>query len=454
MVDTQFGPRRRALLTAWGEHAATTSSGPGFDFTPDNRTRRTQARTEAFIKDPTSEQFKTLWTYDTLADAILGGSRSVLNHWNDDLEGLAAQIETISTASEYDSSWESEFPSKTVVWELYGRLHPEDAPIIYSESLRGLREFGYDEPETFDAAESIWTDFRDAYLDLAGYATEGSAHEVPLSHEISELFTFIATQDDEDIIDILQSPDGYYPLSRWRQEGSLDGELQLEGHESHVHGFIEAKQQGGFTEDGPKNLWNKGFWEDWKQEYREHFRTTIEQKYELTALTGDDIEPLLNDLNYSASHSSVIPAYMLGGQQGGILWSEFKKRSLEDPERTAEVLSYLFDEDEYIGVRMDRFAELYGSLDEGGGTLLSLATILLAFAYPREYIFYKWSLMSSFFGDFDGYSVDTGYDTDQYWKLNQACRNQILPVLTREFDDATLLDVHTLLYVYHKEHAD
>ena len=114
----------------------------------------------------------------------------------------------------------------------------------------------------------------------------------------------------------------------------------------------------------------------------------------------------------------------------------------------------LFDEDEYIGVRMDRFAELYGSLDEGGGGLLSLATILLTFAYPREYIFYKWSLMSSFFGDFAAYDVDTGYETDQYWKLNLACREQILPVLDRELDDATLLDVHTLLYVYHKEYTD
>lgn len=454
MGEPEFGPRRRALVTAWGEHAATTASGPGFDFTSDNRTRRTQAMAEAFINEPTSERFESLWTYDTLADSILGGTKPILSHWKNDLEGLAAQIETIRTAPTYDPGWESGFPAETAVWELYGRLNPEDVPIIYSECIRGFREFGYDQPATFEAAASIWSEFRDSYLDLAGYATEGSEHEVPLNHEISEFFTFTATQDDEKIIELLQSPDGYYPLSRWRQEGSLEGELQLQGHESHLQGFIEAKQQGGFSEDGPKDLWNMGYWEDWKQEYREHFRTTIGQNYQLTALTGDDIESILADLNYSASLTNIIPAYMLGGQQGGILWSEFKKRSLQDPERAAEVLSYLFDEDEYIGVRMDRFAELYGSLDKGGGGLLSLVTILLTFAYPRKYIFYKWGLMSSFFGDFAAYDVDTGYDTDQYWKLNLACREQILPVLDREFDDATLLDVHTLLYVYDKEYTD
>ena len=149
MGEPTFGPRRRALLIAWGEYAATTASGPGFDFTSENRTRRTQEMAEAFINDPTSEQFEALWTYDTLADSILGGAGSVLTHWKDDLEGLAARIETIRTASEYDPTWESGFPSETAMWELYGRLNPGDVPIIYSECLRGLREFGYDQPATF-----------------------------------------------------------------------------------------------------------------------------------------------------------------------------------------------------------------------------------------------------------------------------------------------------------------
>jgi hypothetical protein len=454
VAHTEFGPRRRALLTAWGEHAAQTATGPGFDFTPDNRTQRTQAAVDAFITEPTTEKFESLWMYDTLADSIIGGANTVLDDWNEDLEALAAQLETMATAPEYNPAWELRFPSETAVWELYGRLQPEAAPIVYSECLRGFREFGYDQPDTFDTATARWAEFRDAYLDIAGYATEDTPHEVPLNHEISELFTFLATQDDGEIIEVLQSSDGYYPLSRWRQEGTLESELQLQGHESHLEGFIEAKQRGGLTEDGPENLWNRGYWEDWKQEYREHFRTTIEPKYQLTALTAADIEPLLGDLAYTASLGTTIPAYMLGGRQGGILWSEFKKQSLVDPERTATVLSYLFDEDEYIGVRMDRFAELYGSLDEGGGALLSLATILLTFAYPREYVFYKWSLMSSFFTDFAGYDVGTGYDTDQYWKLNLACREQLLSALEDEFEDATLLDIHTLLYVYHKEYAE
>lgn len=454
MSRDPFGPRRRALIQAWGEHVETTASGPGFNFTPENRTARTQNHVDAFITDPTTDNLEALWTYEVLADAIIGGPSRVLEQWEHDLDALAQRLETINDATEYDPDWEDDFPSRTAVWELYGRLHPESAPIVFSECTRGLEEFGFDRPRSFAAAESAWTDFTDAYLDLAGYATENTDHEVPLNHELSEFFTFIATQDDDTITAELQSPNGYRPLARWRQEGELAGDLELHGHDEHLEGFIEAKQQGGLTEDGPDDLWNRGYWEDWKQEYRDHMETEIKQTYDPTALTAAEIEPLLDDLSASASLSSVIPSYMLGGRQGGILWSAFKECSLEDPERTAEVLSYLYDEDEYIGVRLDRFAELYGTLDEGGGALLSLATILLTFAYPREYIFYKWSLMSSFFGDFADYDVGTGYDTDQYWKLNLACREQLLPVLDREFEDATLLDVHTLLYVYHKEYAD
>lgn len=452
--ENPFGPRRRALLRAWGDHAAGTASGPGFDFTPDNRTARTRDRVETFLDDPTVEHFEAVWTYETLADAIMGGPSRVLSKWDDDIDALADRIETIRDATEYDPDWEADFPSLTAVWELFGRLHADTAPIPYSECNRGLEQFGFDRPRSFAAARTSWEAFETAYVELAGHATEGTDHEVPLNHEISEFFTFVATQDDETIVEELGSPDEYRPLARWRQEGDLESALELRGHEEQLEGFIEAKRAGGFSDEGPDDLWNQGYWEDWKQAYRKHVVEAVESTYDLTDLDAAEIEPLLDDLSESASLSTVVPAYMLGGRQGGILWSEFKSRSLEDPERTAAVLSYLYDEDEYIGVRLDRFAELYGTLDEGGGALLSLATILLTFAYPREYVFYKWSLMSSFFGAFADYDVGTGYDTDQYWKLNLACREQLLPVLDRELEDATLLDVHTLLYLYHKEYAE
>ncbi|GAB3034106.1 hypothetical protein [Natronobiforma cellulositropha] len=198
----------------------------------------------------------------------------------------------------------------------------------------------------------------------------------------------------------------------------------------------------------------QGHVEVWKDEYRKHVETVVEPTYELTALEPDEVEPLLEDLTESMSASTPVPAYMLGGRQGGILWSRFKERSLEDPEEAAAVLSYLFDDEDHVNLRLDRFGSFYGDLDSGGGQLLSLATILLTFVYPREYVLYRWSLMTTFFGDFAAYTVRTGFNTDQYWKLNVACKRQLLAALDRHLEDATMLDIHTVMYVYDRKYAD
>jgi len=454
MGSESLGPRRQALLEAWGEHIATTEAGPGFDFSIENRTAQTQKQVEAFLENPSTEQFESLWTYEVLADSLVGGSQAVLRQWNDNIDGLTERIAAIRDADSYHRRWERSFPKQTAVWELYGRLHPDSAPVLCSECNRGFDLMGLERGASFTAATSAWDEFVKTYDNIVGYATQGTPHEVPRNHEISEFLQFIATQDDETILGELQSDETYRPLSRWRQEGPIESDIEIRGHETHLEGYVTAKKNGAFTDEGPEDMWNGGHWESWKQEYQQHMESVIKQRYNLTDLQADEIESFLDDLNETMSISNPVPSYMLGGRQGGILWSGFKDRSLEDPERTADVLSYLYDENEYIGIGLDRFAELYGTLDEGGGGLLSLATILLTFAYPRKYVFYKWSLMRSFFGDFTEYEVGTGYDTDQYWKLNLACREQLLPVMDREFDEATLLDVHSLLYVYHNKYAE
>ncbi|WP_226013592.1 hypothetical protein [Halomicrobium salinisoli] len=271
---------------------------------------------------------------------------------------------------------------------------------------------------------------------------------------MSEFLQFISAADSETIKETLQPSDGYYPFIRWREEGTIEGDIQLSGHEDHLDGYITAKRNDAFQENSTDDFWNGDYWESWKNAYLAHVESEIKPHYDLTDLDPESIASLLDDLHESATLPTPIPSYMLGGRQGGILWSEFKERSLENTEETADVLSYLFDESEDIGVRLDRFVEWYGTIGTSDGQLLSLATILLTFVYPREYVFYKWSLMNSFFGDFATYDVDTGFDTSQYWKLNLACREQLLPVLDQEFDDATLLDVHSLLYVYHNKYAD
>lgn len=452
MTRHSLGPRRVALLEAWADHVRSANSGPGFDLTDENRTRRTKERVESFLDDPTQDRFRELWSYETLADAVIGGPDLVLNQC-DDVERIAETIEEIRTATGYDPAWESTFPVDTAVWELYGRLHPETAPILYSECTRGLKDMGFSSPRSYVEAEDTWREFKCAYDEYAGHATLGTDHEVPHNHEMSEFLGFVATQDDEVIEETLLD-DEYRPIRGWREAWPVESGISLSGYESHVKNYAKAKKKDGLKQDGPNNLWNKGHVEVWKDEYRKHVETVVKPKYDLTAIEPNEVDPLLDDLTESMSASSPVPAYMLGGRQGGILWSGFKNRSLEDSEEAAAVLSYLFDNEDHVNLRLDRFGSFYGDLDDGGGQILSLATILLTFVYPREYVLYRWGLMSTFFGDFANYKVRTGFNTDQYWKLNVACKRQLLTELDRHLNDATMLDVHTVMYVYDRKYAD
>ncbi|MWV41048.1 hypothetical protein [Natrialba sp. INN-245] len=452
MTYHSVGPRQIALLEAWADHIQSANSGPGFDLTDENRTHRTQGRAESFLGDPTENRFRELWSYETLADAVIGGPDIVLNQF-EDAEHIAETIEEIRTATNYDPTWESTFPVDTAVWELYGRLHPESAPILYSECTRGLNDLGFSNPGSYAEAEETWQEFNCTYDEHVGHATLGTDHEVSHNHEMSEFLGFIATQDDETIEETLLN-DEYRPIRGWREAWPVASDISLSEYESHLNGYAKAKQDGGLKWDGADDLWNKGHVEVWKDEYRKHVETVVKPKYDLTAIDSDEVEPLLDDLTESMSASSPVPAYMLGGRQGGILWSGFKKRSLEDPEVAASVLSYLFNDDDHVNLRLDRFGSFYGDLDDGGGQLLSLATILLTFVYPREYVLYRWGLMSTFFGDFADYNVRTGFNTDQYWKLNVACKRHLLADLDRRLDNPTMLDVHTIMYVYDRKYAD
>ncbi len=455
MTTADLGPRRQALLQSWKEHIVTEESGPGFDFTPTNRTAEAQRKTEAFVRNPSEDSLEEIWSRDVIADSVFGGPTALLKKWDGEVDELALEFERIQEATEYDPIWERHFLTNQGVWELYGRLHPETAPILNSECSRGLAFMGFSRPSAYTGAQTEWNEFRSVYDTHVGHATAGTDHEVPLNHEMSEFLWFVATTDEDELRrTLLAGVDEYRPLVGWRNETPLSNDIQFSGLMPILDGYVTAKKQGGFERDGPDDLWNKGHWEDWKDEYLQHMETHVKPKYDLTDLSAADVEPLLDDLTESTTLSTPVPSYMLGGQQGGILWSEFKNASLEDPGEAAATLSYLFDTDEDVNIRLDRFATFYRNLDTSGGPLLSLATVFLTFAYPQDYVFYKYSRMNHFFDEFADYNVRTGFNTDQYWKLNTACKTQILDDLARDLDNATLLDVYTLLYVWDRNYNE
>lgn len=447
---TDLGSRRRALLEAWGTLIKTEASGLNFDMTDENRTITTQRRVEQFLQAPTVERFEELWQVGVLGDSVMGGPKPVIDRHNS-IEGVAETLQEINEATSYNPAWEARFLVPSVVWELYGRLHPEREPILNSTCAAGLSEMGFARPSDFESVQREWAAFKEVYKSVVGHATSGTQHAVPLHHEMNEFLWFISATDDDDLQLVLQDvADRYFPIAGWQDETPLKQDLQLSGHMEHIEGYSEAEQQGGFEENGPQDLWNQGYWEDWKDAYLTHIEETIHPRYELTDLAPTAVGPLLNDLTERTTLSSTIPTYLLGGQSGGILWNEFRQYSEANPEEAAATLSYLFDEDRELTIRLDRFARFYGSLDTTGGPLMSLATMLLTFRYPTEYVFYKHGLMKHFFATYADYSVRRNYNPDQYWKLNLACKNQILAELRRGLADKepTLLDVYTLLYVW------
>ncbi|MFC5973952.1 hypothetical protein ACFPYI_21745 [Halomarina salina] len=455
MSDRPLGPRRRALLTAWGRYIESHSTGPGIDCGAENRTVLTQQAAGEFINNPSEERFRALWDRDIIADAVMGGPDLVLNRWDESMDALGDLVRAIDEAGEYHSSWADVF-NRRGSWELYGRLNPEQAPILSSECLRGLNEMGYGRVTAREEAVDAWNAFESDYSAVVGHATAGTDHEVPLAHEMSEFLIFIAENDDETIIDLLSDGTEYVPIAGWRDEAPLRNDISFQDLEDHIQGYIESKQRGGFEKEGPDDVWNKDFWESWKDEYLDHTQTTVMDRYDLLSLSAADIDPLMTDLNDRSATglSTAVPSYMLGGASGGIMWSAFMERSRESPEEAAAVLSYLLDEDEPLGPRLDRFFTFYRTLDVTEGPMLSLATILLTFVYPDKYVFYKWSLMKEFFGTFSDHDVQQGLSADGYWKLNIALRSRILTKLQAELDDATMLDVHTLLYTWDRKYND
>lgn len=65
-----------------------------------------------------------------------------------------------------------------------------------------------------------------------------------------------------------------------------------------------------------------------------------------------------------------------------------------------------------------------------------------------------WSTLVKQDGVFADYDVRTRFNTDQYWKLNVACQRHLLEALDRRLADPTMLDVHTIMYVYERKYAD
>ncbi|WP_256299289.1 AAA family ATPase [Haloarchaeobius salinus] len=217
--------------------------------------------------------------------------------------------------------------------------------------------------------------------------------------------------------------------------GNVDGLLDR---------FVEVWDAGGYEEEADSSVG----WETWKWTYQQHLHDEFVTDHDVTALSAGDIPVLIEVLDESVAIDAKIPVYMLGGgQNGGVAWQEFKDISADDPEATAELLSFFLNPDEDIVERLDQFREYYAEVEDetAPGSLLALGTCLLMFVHPDQYIHYKWKEMRNFFREFADYKVNQGFDAQQYRELNEACR-ELLVQLQGRVEDPSMLHVQTMIW--------
>jgi hypothetical protein len=446
------GPRRSALLDAWRRYAGSTREGPFHDFGSENRYQRVHQTLREFLDMPTEEAFEALWTREVLRDAVMGGPELVLTRWPGSIEELADRLRQMRDADEYDPAWEREFITKTAVREAYGYMDPETRPILSSSVTSGLDALGFPKPTSYVDRDG-YDVFAEAYQDIVGHATQDTEHEVPWYFEIEQFLVLLGSEDRTAVLDELPIDDDTPQLTGWHAEGQA-GRITFQGVDPLLEKYIETKTAGGFGQDEIES-WGGSYWENWKWTHAEHIQDTVRATYDITDLHPGEVEPFLNQFKKAPSVelSSSVPTYLLGGRSGGILWSEFKSHSEENAEQAATVLSTLFDESQPLRDQLTQFNDFYAGLETSGGPLLSLATVLLMLAYPDRYIMYKYGKFSSFFDAYSDYDVETGFDAQQYWVLNEASER-----LRRTLDDAfktddrintdaSMLDVHTLIWV-------
>ena len=204
----------------------------------------------------------------------------------------------------------------------------------------------------------------------------------------------------------------------------------------------ELWNSGHYTEE------SEGPWETWKVTYSRHLQTNLVDEYDLTAISPEEVEPIVDVLDERVPLSQYIPAYMIGGQSGGEAWGGFKEICEENPEQTAEVLSKFFDNDQDIVERLDLFHEHFGAIMEeytvSGGPFLTLATCLLMFVYPDEYIQYKYGMMKDFFDSLSDYTVGQGFDATRYKEINKACL-AIRDRMSGSIDGLSMIHVHNVI---------
>ncbi|ELZ29208.1 hypothetical protein C475_03289 [Halosimplex carlsbadense 2-9-1] len=445
------------LLQGWRNVASRHASGPGFDLTGSNPTFRFERRVEDFLDDPTEERFEAFWSAETLLDAHVRIAGLVLNRWDGTVEGLADLLGEMRTADEYDPAWESKLPGQTA-WEVYSRFHADESPIVSSHVRSALATLGFDPGSEYASVVETAEAFRSDYEAAVGQVTCGTDHEVHLHVELEQLLLLVGELENAEIRGYASGDLAplYRPLLGLRSGGQIaGGEISLREADPVFEAYARARNNRAYRDEDTE-YWGGAHHERWKWSYHDHLTSEL-ASLSLTALDGEDVPELFDAYEYATSWGATAPKYLLGGQWGTYAWNSVREIATENPGTAAEVFSYLFEvvdapgDRSAVDSRLAWFEQVFENDRASGGTLLSVATLFLAFYYPENYVLYRHDMMQTFFDRYTDYGFADGYDRHHYRLLNDACHDLVAELDDRMDAEANLLDVHTVFWVLHRE---
>lgn len=460
MSRSTLGQSLTPALRTWGELVAAGPTGPGIDFSDTNRTRRCQARVDAFLADPSDEMFRRLWSPETLGGYWTPNAAMLLRA-DGALESLHTLITEMDSAEQFNSQWTEQLSGAADGWgfyELFGRLQGGHEPIPSIEAKQALDTLGYNVgTDRHSLIEAIET-FHDEYDSIVGHTTAGTSYTIPIYAEIDEFFRLIETTDRETIRSQLTGP--YAPLFR-----------PLIGHRVHTDGadpiewagvgelireHIDARE-GGAYDDFKTEHWGGTHIEVWKWQFAAYFENVVRAEFDLTALTAADIPRFFDRIEEPTDKFdavSNVPAKMMGGRFHRLAWADIVAHCRDNPAEAAVVLSDLFNEEIDIVDRLNEFYEFCSHLttreenDRSPGSLLRAATALLMYAYPDRHITFQYQRLNNFFAAYStANGVEMGFNARQYREVVIACR-ALLKKIEAHAGDASMIDVQTLIYIH------
>lgn len=477
MANIDPRPRTEPLLRSWAGMIAEQPKGRNFDFTGTNRSKLFQERVDAFIADPTRDHLEDLWSPEclTAADGLI--LDVVLGSWSGSIEDLASLFRTLRTADSFSKEWEREFTWKEALWECYTRLDSTDQLVVSKSSSEALRWFGLRTPGSFSDRVAQLGEFVELYEEAIGHVTATTEHSVPLKVEVEELLHTVATVEREAVLaeragpyrDFYRQLQGGIPPAADGGAGSTPDLVTWQGVTPVLQAYAETKNRTGYREgDGHSDQWG-GNWESWKESFARYIDEVVRDEFDLTALEADDIGPLFDRLenpteNVEEAEWPDLPDWVVTHLMGGhaqrkLAWREAVELFEENSEEGAAVLSDFFDDDLRVAPRLSGFREFTLPLTsaerdhpKSEGDFQRMATSLLMLAFPNRHISIQYRRLDQFVSDFsrvDG--IWNNFEPERYSRFVpslRAVRDDLDAYLD---DDASMLDVHNVVYIYWEE---